>query len=105
MPVTIEGDSHKASHTAAVLDEHGQLLDQQRFPATRAGQQSLLEWAGCWPQRCWAVEGARRRPGTRAAAGRGREVGPPTWTWYAASAHSKATILQGAVGLTFLQLP
>jgi transposase len=58
MPVTIGVDPHKASHTAATLDDHGQLLDQQRFPATGPGYQRLLEWAGCWPQRCWAVEGA-----------------------------------------------
>lgn len=47
-----------ASHTAAVLDERGQLLDQQRFPAARTGYQALREWVQCWPQRCWAVEGA-----------------------------------------------
>jgi transposase len=58
MPVMIGVDPHKVSHTAAVLDEHGQLLDQQRFPATHFGYRRLLEWAGCWPQRRWAVEGA-----------------------------------------------
>jgi len=41
-----------------VLDEHGQLLDQQRIPATLEGYQALRAWAECWPQRCWAVEGA-----------------------------------------------
>jgi transposase len=58
MPVTIGVDPHKASHTAAVLDEHGQLLDQQRIPATLEGYRLLRQWAGRWPQRCWAVEGA-----------------------------------------------
>jgi transposase len=58
MPVMIGVDPHKASHTAAVLGEHGRLLDQQRFPATLAGYQRLLEWAGSWPRRCWAFEGA-----------------------------------------------
>jgi hypothetical protein len=29
MPVMIGVDPHKASHTAAALDDHGQLLDQQ----------------------------------------------------------------------------
>jgi transposase len=58
MPVTIGVDPHKASHTAAALDEHGQLLDQQRIPATLDGYQQLRRWAGRWPQRCWAVEGA-----------------------------------------------
>ena len=58
MPVMIGVDPHKASHTAAALDEHGRLLDQQRIPATLDGYQALRRWAGRWPQRCWAVEGA-----------------------------------------------
>jgi transposase len=58
MPVMIGVDPHKASHTAAALDEHGQLLGQQRVPATLDGYQRLRRWAGRWPQRCWAVEGA-----------------------------------------------
>jgi hypothetical protein len=45
-------------HTAAALDEHGQLLDRQRVPATLDGYQQLRRWAGRWPHRCWAVEGA-----------------------------------------------
>jgi transposase len=58
MPVTIGVDPHKASHTAAALDEHGRLLDQQRISATLDGYQQLRQWAGRWPRRCWAVEGA-----------------------------------------------
>jgi transposase len=58
MPVMIGVDPHKASHTAAALDDQGQLLDQQRIPATLEGYQQLRQWAGRWPQRCWAVEGA-----------------------------------------------
>jgi transposase len=58
MPVTIGVDPHKASHTTAALDEHGQLLDQQRIPTTLDGYHQLRRWAGRWPQRCWAVEGA-----------------------------------------------
>jgi hypothetical protein len=58
MPVTIGVDPHKASHTAAALDEHGQLLDRQHVPATLAGYRALCQWAGQWPQRRWAVEGA-----------------------------------------------
>jgi hypothetical protein len=49
---------HKHSHTTAVLDQHGTLLDQQRFPATRDGHRALRRWAARWPQRHWAVEGA-----------------------------------------------
>jgi transposase len=58
MPVMIGVDPHKASHTAAALNEHGQLLDQQRVPATLDGYQQLRLWASRWPQRCWAAEGA-----------------------------------------------
>jgi hypothetical protein len=58
MPVMIGVDPHKASHTAAVLDEHGQLLGQQRIAATLEGYQALRGWTERWPQRCWAVEGA-----------------------------------------------
>jgi transposase len=58
MPVMIGVDPHKASHTAAALDEHGQLLDRQRIPATPDGYQTLRAWAERWPQRIWAVEGA-----------------------------------------------
>ena len=58
MPVMIGVDPHKASHTAAALDEHGRLLDRMRVPATLDGYQALRQWAGRWPQRCWAVEGA-----------------------------------------------
>jgi transposase len=58
MPVIIGVDPHKASHTAAALDEHGHLLGQQRIAASVDGYQELRRWAGRWPQRCWAVEGA-----------------------------------------------
>jgi transposase len=58
MPVTIGVDPHKASHTAAVLNDDGQLLDQQRLPATLDGYQALRQWAGRWGERRWAVEGA-----------------------------------------------
>jgi transposase len=58
MPVMIGVDPHKASHTAAALDEHGRRLGQQRVPATVDGYRLLRQWAGRWPQRCWAVEGA-----------------------------------------------
>ena len=48
MPLTIGVDPHKASHTAAVLDEYGQLLGQQRLPATPEGYQALRQWTGRW---------------------------------------------------------
>jgi hypothetical protein len=58
MPVMIGVDPHKASHTAAALDDQGQLLGQQRIPVTLEGYQALRAWAERWPHRCWAVEGA-----------------------------------------------
>jgi transposase len=58
MAVIIGVDPHKASHTAVALDDHGQLLDRQRIPATLEGYRALRGWAGQWDQRRWAVEGA-----------------------------------------------
>jgi transposase len=58
MPVMIGVDPHKATHTAAALDEHGTVLGQQRIPATLDGYQTLRGWAARWPDRRWAVEGA-----------------------------------------------
>jgi transposase len=58
MPVMIGIDPHKASHTAAALDERGQVLARQRFAATLEGYQALRQWAGRWDERRWAVEGA-----------------------------------------------
>jgi transposase len=58
MPVMIGVDPHKASHTAAALDEQGQLLDRQRVPTTLMGYRALRQWAGQWQERRWAVEGA-----------------------------------------------
>ncbi len=43
MPVMIGVDPHKASHTAAALDEHGQLLDRQRIAATLDGYRQLRQ--------------------------------------------------------------
>jgi hypothetical protein len=58
MCVTIGVDPHKASCTAAVLDERGELVAQQRFAATPTGSRALGRWAKRWPGRRWAVEGA-----------------------------------------------
>jgi transposase len=76
MPVMIGVDPHKASHTAAALDEHGQLLGQRRIPATLDGYQQLRRWARRWPQRCWAVEGAHGvgRPVAQRLVGDGEQV-------------------------------
>lgn len=45
-PVTVIGgvDTHKHTHYAAVVDEHGRLLDHQEFPANDRGYEALLAW-------------------------------------------------------------
>jgi transposase len=37
-------DTHKSTHYAAVVDDHGRLLGHREFPATDRGYQSLLAW-------------------------------------------------------------
>jgi transposase len=84
MPVMIGGDPHKASHTAAALDEHGRLLGRQRVPATVDGYQTLRAWAARWPQRCWAVEGGHgigRLLAQRLVGDGGQVLDVPAKTW------------------------
>lgn len=44
--VTVIGgvDTHKHTHYAAAVDDHGRLLGHQEFPATDPGYQALLAW-------------------------------------------------------------
>jgi transposase len=42
-------DPHKHSHTAAAVDQRGELLAQQRFPASREGHRALRRFAKRWP--------------------------------------------------------
>lgn len=44
--VTVIGgvDTHKHTHYAAAIDDHGRLLGHQEFPATDAGYHELLDW-------------------------------------------------------------
>ncbi|MBK5223771.1 MAG: IS110 family transposase [Acidimicrobiia bacterium] len=56
--VIIGIDPHKASHTAAALDDSAQPLGQVRVQANSKTLQRLLEWAEPWPERSWAIEGA-----------------------------------------------
>ncbi|MDQ2813616.1 MAG: IS110 family transposase [Actinomycetota bacterium] len=57
--VMIGVDPHKGSHTAVVIDEAEKVLGQVRVRASAAQAGRLLAWAVAWPQRTWAVEGAR----------------------------------------------
>ena len=52
-------DPHKGSHTAVVIDPAEVVVGQMRVRAGAVQADRLLAWAAGWPQRTWAVEGAR----------------------------------------------
>jgi transposase len=52
-------DPHKGSHTAVVLDAREVVLGQVRVTARTDQLLRLQQWAQPWPDRVWAVEGAR----------------------------------------------
>lgn len=52
-------DPHKGSHTAVVIDRAEVVLGQVRVRAGAVQAERLLAWAAAWPERTWAVEGAR----------------------------------------------
>ena len=56
--VMIGVDLHKGSHTAVAIGAAEEPLGQVRVRASEAQAEHLLAWAGSWPQRTWAVEGA-----------------------------------------------
>jgi transposase len=51
-------DPHKGSHSAAVLDEHEQLVGEVRVRAGRRQREELVTFASSFEPRCWAIEGA-----------------------------------------------
>ena len=55
--ILIAVDPHKSSHTALAVDPGGRELGQLRVDARE--RRGLLRWARQWPERRWAVEGAR----------------------------------------------
>ena len=57
--VMIGVDPHKGSHTAVVLDEAENVLGQIRVTARGDQVERLHRWAQAWPDRRWAIEGAR----------------------------------------------
>jgi transposase len=57
--VMIGIDPHKGSHTAYALDEREERLGQVLVRACAEQVGVLLDWAAQWPQRTWALEGAR----------------------------------------------
>jgi transposase len=56
--VVIGVDPHKATNVVAAIDEQGELVEQETFPANRKGLRALERWAKRFPERRWAVEGA-----------------------------------------------
>jgi transposase len=57
--VIIGIDPHKGSHTAVALDAAEKKLGQLRVKAAPGQLEHLQRWAASWPERTWAVEGAR----------------------------------------------
>ena len=57
--VIIGIDPHKGSHTAVALDRAEKKLGQLRLRAAPGQVDQLRRWASAWPDRMWAVEGAR----------------------------------------------
>jgi transposase len=57
--VMIGVDPHKGSHTAVAISPAEKPLGELRVRACAAQAQRLLDWAAAWPQRTWAIEGAR----------------------------------------------
>jgi transposase len=56
--VIIGVDPHKLSATIEVVDDREQRLGQGRFATDKAGFAAMRKYAGAWPERTWAVEGA-----------------------------------------------
>ncbi|WP_211233077.1 IS110 family transposase [Solirubrobacter soli] len=62
--IVIGIDAHKQTHTAAVVDEAGRLLDEVTVTADAAGHQELMRFAArSGLERVWAVEDCRHVSG------------------------------------------
>ena len=59
MTVVIGIDPHKASHTATAIGPGSVEAATIRLRAARSTPEELLSWAAQWPERRWAIEGAR----------------------------------------------
>jgi transposase len=57
--VTIGADLHKRWHTVVAVDDNGRKLAERTVRATPAGHLELLDWAGRWSERRWALEDCR----------------------------------------------
>jgi hypothetical protein len=60
LPVIVIGiDPHKSSHTAVAVDPAGQQVGRRRFVVNAGTFGQLMRWCERWPERRFAVEGAR----------------------------------------------
>src|SRR4029077_3754209 len=59
MAVMIGIDPHKGSHTAVTVGAAEEPLGKLRVRACPDQAGKLVTWAQAWPERTWAVEGAR----------------------------------------------
>ena len=59
MAVMIGTGPHKGSHTAVAVGAAGEPLGKLRVRACPDQAGKLVAWARAWPERTWAVEGAR----------------------------------------------
>ena len=57
--VMIGVDPDKGSHTAVVISAAEEPLGEVRVRACAGQAERLLAWAAAWPERTWAIEGAR----------------------------------------------
>jgi transposase len=57
--VMIGVDPHKGSHTAVAIGAGEEPLGEVRVRASAGQAERLVAWAAAWPERTWAVEGAR----------------------------------------------
>ncbi|MEU1036750.1 hypothetical protein ABZ402_50890 [Streptomyces mirabilis] len=57
--ILIGVDPHKSSHTAVAVDAAGHQIGQRRFGVNAGTFRQLMRWCEQWPERRFAVEGAR----------------------------------------------
>src|SRR5262245_45433627 len=59
MAVMIGIDPHQGSRTAVAVGAAGEPLGRRRVRACPGQAGRLVAWARAWPERTWAVDGAR----------------------------------------------
>ncbi|WEO93203.1 IS110 family transposase [Streptomyces sp. FXJ1.172] len=57
--ILIGVDPHKSSHTAVAVDAAGHHVAQRRFVVNAGTFRQLMRWCEQWPERRFAIEGAR----------------------------------------------